>query len=226
MNAITKIEVTLIGALAKALPELESAKKNKANPAFKSKYADLAAIIAALEPLTKHGLWYRQVAIDHPEGVAFETFYIHESGEELSAGVTVVPVNKKDAQGHGSAQSYARRYALQAAFGLATEDDDGNAASKSPPANDTPAKKESAHSALKTKVRNFVHEMEGCGDWDEWCAFRDTADAQAVVAEVREKLPEWWETGIGMPEEFIPLRRRIEMMEANFANKIADVARV
>jgi hypothetical protein len=225
MTLQNETKPSLIGALAKALPELESAKKNKANPAFKSKYADLAAIIDALEPLTKHGLWYRQVAIDHPDGAAFETFYIHESGDELSAGVTVVPVNKKDAQGHGSAQSYARRYALQAAFGLATEDDDGNAASKSPPANDVP-KKESAHSALKNAVRGFVREMEACADWDMWCAFRDSKEARDVIAQVQEKLPEWWDTGIGMPEEFVPLRRRIEMMEANFANQIADIARV
>jgi hypothetical protein len=55
--------------------------------------------------------------------------YVHASGE-LSAGRVFVPANKNDAQGYGSAQTYARRYGLQLAFGLATEDDDGNAASK------------------------------------------------------------------------------------------------
>lgn len=134
MNAPPKIEaVSLIGALAKALPELESAKKNKANPAFKSRYADIAAVIEAIEPITHHGLWFRQVAIEHADGACFETFYIHEGGEELSAGVTFVPASKKDAQGYGSAQTYARRYGLLSAFGLATEDDDGNAAAKAAP---------------------------------------------------------------------------------------------
>jgi len=127
-------EVSIIAALAKALPELESAKKNKANPAFKSKYADLAAVIEALEPIRKHGLWYRQVLHESAEGVNVETIYIHEGGDTLSAGSLYMPATKRDAQGFGSALTYARRYSLQAAFGLATEDDDGNAAVKSAPA--------------------------------------------------------------------------------------------
>lgn len=127
----TKAEgLSLIGALAKALPELESAKKTRNNPAFKSKYADLAAVIEAIEPVKEHGLWYRQHSHESADGVKVETFYIHTSGEQLSAGSLFMPATKKDAQGFGSALSYARRYALQLAFGLATEDDDGNAASK------------------------------------------------------------------------------------------------
>lgn len=121
----------IITALAKALPELESAKKNKANPAFKSKYADLGAVIEALEPITKHGLWYRQHQHENENGAMVETFYIHESGQQMSAGTVFMPATKRDAQGFGSALSYARRYGLQCAFGLATEDDDGNAAVKS-----------------------------------------------------------------------------------------------
>lgn len=131
MNAASKIEATsIVGALAKALPELESAKKNKANPAFKSKYADLAAVIEALEPIKAHGLWYRQHVHDSADGVMIETIYLHDSGETLSAGTLFMPAAKRDAQGFGSALTYARRYALQTAFGLATEDDDGNAAVK------------------------------------------------------------------------------------------------
>jgi hypothetical protein len=130
VNAPANIQPSIISALAAALPELESAKKNKANPAFKSKYADLAAVIDALEPIRKHGLWYIQRAIENENGAQIETIYIHTSGETLSAGTTFMPATKKDAQGFGSALSYCRRYGLQTAFGLATEDDDGNAAVK------------------------------------------------------------------------------------------------
>jgi len=130
VNAPANIQPSIVSALAAALPELESAKKNKANPAFKSKYADLAAVIDALEPIRKHGLWYLQRAIENENGAQIETIYIHTSGETLSAGTTFMPATKKDAQGFGSALSYCRRYGLQTAFGLATEDDDGNAAVK------------------------------------------------------------------------------------------------
>jgi hypothetical protein len=41
-----------------------------------------------------------------------------------------VPASKQDPQGYGSALTYARRYSLMAACGIAPEDDDGNAASK------------------------------------------------------------------------------------------------
>lgn len=137
MNAQTKIELPadaqLRAALAKALPELGSVHKNKNNPAFKSSYADLAAVIGALEPLAKHGLWFRQVPVECDNGIALETFYIHESGAEMTAGVTRIPVDRGNAQGYGSAQTYCRRYALQTAFGLAADDDDGNAAAKAPP---------------------------------------------------------------------------------------------
>jgi hypothetical protein len=49
-----------------------------------------------------------------------------------------VPASKQDAQGFGSALTYCRRYSLMAAFGVPAEDDDGNAAVQSKPANKPP----------------------------------------------------------------------------------------
>jgi hypothetical protein len=134
-SAIVPPRAALYGAMAKAFPEIEGATKDKANSAFRSKYADLGAVVDAIKPaLVKHGLWFRQVHHDASDGVAIETLICHASGEELSSGVLYVPANKKDAQGYGSALTYARRYSLQTAFGVAPEDDDGNAAAKSAPA--------------------------------------------------------------------------------------------
>jgi hypothetical protein len=65
-------------------------------------------------------------------GVIVETMLIHESGETLSSGKLHVPAAKQDPQGYGSALTYARRYSLMAACGIAPEDDDGNAASRKP----------------------------------------------------------------------------------------------
>ncbi|HEX7720431.1 MAG TPA: ERF family protein, partial [Woeseiaceae bacterium] len=62
------------------------------------------------------------------------TFLLHTSGQWMRETLTI-PLPKVDAQGYGSAVTYARRYALQSALGLSPEDDDGNAASR--PANDS-----------------------------------------------------------------------------------------
>jgi hypothetical protein len=53
---------------------------------------------------------------------------MHSSGEFISSEMQI-PVSKHDAQGYGSALTYARRYALCAFVGIAPEDDDGNGAS-------------------------------------------------------------------------------------------------
>ena len=63
-----------------------------------------------------------------------ETVFLHESGEALRCGKLHVPASKQDPQGYGSALTYARRYSLMTACGIAPEDDDGNAASKTPAA--------------------------------------------------------------------------------------------
>jgi len=132
MNAETKIKAaTLADALAIALPTLGGAIKNANNPAFKSKYADLGAVIDAVRPVAEHGVWYLQESHDHDAGALIETFFIGH-GEKISAGKVFVPAAKNNAHGFGSALTYARRYGLQTAFGLPTEDDDGNAAANAP----------------------------------------------------------------------------------------------
>lgn len=132
MNAQVSIEGSLASAMAAAFAEIEGATKSANNPHFKSKYADITAVIEAIKPaLIKHSLFFTQ----HPEpsenGVTIETVLHHAGGDTLSLGKLYVPANKKDAQGFGSALTYARRYALVTAFGVPTEDDDGNAAVKS-----------------------------------------------------------------------------------------------
>ena len=125
---------SLAKAMAKAFGEIESAKKDKQNPHFKSWYADLSAVVEAIKPSLKaNGLWFSQISHNIPDHAAIETIIIHESGETMSTGIVAVPVSRGDAQGYGSALTYARRYSLSAAFGVSTEDDDGNAATKASP---------------------------------------------------------------------------------------------
>lgn len=125
----------LAAALAKAQPQIEGASKDKNNPAFRSKYADLASVSEAIGPaIAAHGLSYVQVSHDRENAACIETVILHSSGEWMGCGPFAVPVTKHDAHGYGSALTYARRYSLSAAFGVVPEDDDGNAAAKSAPA--------------------------------------------------------------------------------------------
>ena len=118
-------------ALVKAQAEIGAALKDSTNPHFKSKYADLASVVAAIKPVAaKHGLGYVQKFHPADGGVCIETIIVHESGEQIETGPLFVPASKQDAQGYGSAITYTRRYSLQTAFGVPADDDDGNAASK------------------------------------------------------------------------------------------------
>ena len=118
-------------ALVKAQRAFGPALKTSSNPHFKSRYADLAACVeAVIDGLNSNGIALIQKQHQSDGGVAVETVFVHESGETLSAGILSVPASKQDAQGYGSALTYARRYSLMAACGIAPEDDDGNAASK------------------------------------------------------------------------------------------------
>ena len=123
----------IAAALVKAQTQFGPALKSSSNPHFKSKYADLAACVeAVIDGLNQNGIALIQKQHPHDGGVCVETVFVHESGEMLSAGLLTVPAAKQDPQGYGSALTYARRYSLMAACGIAPEDDDGNAASKKP----------------------------------------------------------------------------------------------
>ena len=117
-------------ALAAAQMEMGKALKQSANPHFRSKYADLGNVMDACMPaLNKHGIAVFQTLSEGEYGRSVLTRLIHESGEMLEVPVPLI-VGKQDMQGLGSAITYARRYGLMAAAGIAPEDDDGNAASQ------------------------------------------------------------------------------------------------
>lgn len=131
-------------AFVKAKGEFSPALKDKTNPAFRSKYADLGACIDAVnDALLNNGIALLQRTFEDSTGVTVETVFLHESGEMMESGRFHVPASKQDPQGYGSALTYARRYSLITACGIAPEDDDGNAGTESkrreaaqPPATD------------------------------------------------------------------------------------------
>jgi len=129
----TPIQAKIASAFVKAQKAFGPALKSSTNPHFRSRYADLSACVeAVIDALNANGIALMQKTYECKEGVMVETVFVHESGEVMESGMLHVPAVKHDAQGFGSALTYARRYSLMAACGIAPEDDDGNAASRRP----------------------------------------------------------------------------------------------
>lgn len=126
----------LYGAMLEFQKLSVSAVKSGKNPAFKSNYATLEAVIEAVEQAQQFGLCFMQ-HIEYEQGsegnvLAFvRTVVIHAPSGEVNDR-TVVPIFLGKAhnpmQALGSGITYAKRYGLQSAFGLPSEDDDGNGA--------------------------------------------------------------------------------------------------
>ncbi len=134
----------LCEALAKAQAVMQAASKNKVNPYFKSKYADLDCIWdACRKPLTDNGLSIAQFATSAGCVVTVETLLLHSSGESLKSSLSL-KAKDESPQSIGSAITYGRRYGLSAMVGISAEDDDdanGAQPVKSPVVVGMPAKK-------------------------------------------------------------------------------------
>lgn len=121
-------------ALASAQAEMEQVTKGAINPAFKSRYADLADVVSVVRPaLNRHGMaFFHQMVF--PDGAThMRTVLIHgESDTRIECDVPLI-VAKNDMQGMKSATTYAKRIGLESVTGIAPEDDDGNAAAKAAP---------------------------------------------------------------------------------------------
>ncbi|AGR48548.1 Erf-like ssDNA annealing protein [Anabaena phage A-4L] len=121
----------LYTALLTAKSKFPKIIKNKTNPHFRNKYADLDSILDAVEKvLFSNGLFITQTI----ENYNLVTRIIHaETGQELKSSYPLP--EGLDSQKFGGAITYARRYDLCALLSItADDDDDGNSA-----ANDKPA---------------------------------------------------------------------------------------
>ena len=119
----------LFAAYVKAQSQMGEVFKRANNPAFKSKYADLATVVDAVIPaFNASGLAVIQSPAFDGEVVTIVTMIAHIEGGWMKSSIDLRP-SKTDPQGVGSAITYGRRYGLMAVAGVAPEDDDGNAAS-------------------------------------------------------------------------------------------------
>lgn len=121
-------------ALVAAQLQMQNPSFDMVNPHFRNKYASLAAVRDAVIPvLAANGIAVVQELSTQESSVCCTTILYHVSGQSLSFGPFCLPVSKQDAQGFGSASTYARRYSLMSVAGVVGEpDDDANSASNKP----------------------------------------------------------------------------------------------
>lgn len=119
----------IAAAGAKAQRDLKHAVKDAKNPHFNSRYANEFALREASRVFAENGIAVWQGVVTAESGVEVTTLLTHSSGQWIKFDPFLVPLVKRDAHGVGSASTYAKRYALSAALGIAADDDDdGNAA--------------------------------------------------------------------------------------------------
>ena len=115
----------LAEALSKAQGQMEAAAKDKDNPFFKSKYADLASVWGACrKPLADNGLAVIQTTQGSFDSMVLITTLAHKSGQTITCP-TPIKMQKQDMQGMGAAITYARRFSLAAMVGVYQDDTDG-----------------------------------------------------------------------------------------------------
>lgn len=186
----------LAKALAKAQAEMKNPAFDSTNPHFKSKFASLVSVREAVLPvLNKHGLTLSQFPKTSEGRAGCVNVLMHVSGEWIEEEC-LLPLDKNNAQGAGSAITYARRYSVQAIGGVvADQDDDGNAASA--PTNGPKAAIPANHGAgddldqpQKLMVEHtrdkVVEALEAGKDWDAYALCESLTDEM-----IAEKLYLW-----------------------------------
>ena len=158
-------ETNIYQAFIAAQKAFGPALKTSTNPHFRSRYADLSACVeAVIDSLNNNGIGLIQTTHECETGVTVETLLVHESGQTITSGRLHVPASKQDAQGYGSALTYARRYSLMAICGIAPEDDDGNRASKPVEVRAVEVKAEVKEPAKKSRIGKVVYDIRTLSD--------------------------------------------------------------
>lgn len=175
-------------ALCAAQQEFGTVQKGSTNPAFKSKYADLADVAGVVIPtLARNGVCVVHYFTGENLG-AMRTEFVHGASETRVACDVPLVVDKNNMQGMKSATTYAKRIGLESLSGVAPEDDDGNAAAKAPPFSVSPAQRELSW------AETIIAELpEGATEHEKARAVTDALKAQFKRKKTPGELSNEWD---------------------------------
>lgn len=203
---MTSVHESYVAALA-ALHN--PAKNQKADTGrFAYGYADLASILDLVRPVfAEHGLAvFQNVTVDDGNGEVLTTV-LHTSGERLDFG----PIRFRasgDWQALGSGITYARRYALTAAVGIAPdEDDDANSVKGVPVASKPKSKPQPDRRQQLAEIEDPTTKVAEpyTGDPDPWAWPVDPETGETASLRPQEALVEHTLGGVKIDPEK-PLR--------------------
>lgn len=178
------------------IPKSQTASiQTKNGGSYSYKFADLNDIWAAIrEPLADNSLAVTQQLLGGSDGfTGLRTTIWHESGARISE-VLDIPTDGKSAQEVGSQITYYKRYALGAALGISTEeDDDGKAGNDAPKRVTSGVPKASPNKPASARQLALINQMlVNAGYSDEAIQERvgkinSSADASELITKLKEK---------------------------------------
>jgi len=183
--------------LAKALAEFQAAQTGLEldKQGNRSQYASVGSVMTKVKQAAQHGLSFSQL-VDYEDGVGthLKTYIMHTSGEEKVGRYPIAVDDMTNNQKLGSAISYARRYALMAALGMAAgiqevefdDDDDGeiNGALKDAPKQTAKTGKPYDLDDLEIKIQKFTS-LTGLNAW--------VGEMNPMLTEMSKANPKDWE---------------------------------
>ncbi len=208
----------IVPALARAQTKFEPVKKTKTGQVrgrADYRYAGLDDVLAAVTPaLNAEGIFLSQDVVTE-DGVLECSLYLARHGERMEFGPFRLPV-PADPQAVGSAETYARRYQLEAALGIAAEEDDDASIAREEPVQQpqrrtqakSPTGRHPTDGAMDTLTKLAVKKGQTPQNVVDWCgrhlgietlAEIDVAGYNALVAALRE-LPDVEESPGTNPE--------------------------
>jgi hypothetical protein len=125
LNEIAPSLVAALGKMRNPKPDSKATVQTRSGGSYSYDYLSLPSLLEAVRKVfSEHGLALVQEVVGTQRGIGVVTRIIHSiSGQYIETGPLELPAGTAP-QEHGSAITYARRYSLAAAVGLAADEDD------------------------------------------------------------------------------------------------------